>query len=210
MALRLLLKGKNVFRIATIAALAAVVAGCGSSRAGKGAGPTATAPAPTAATTPAPTSGVSPTAGAAATSVPRPHATATLVLGTVYASFLHAICHSLSRGDAAGVNAHLMHYQYNSGLRWGMFGDGEGTTSDPSAMYTWLSGSHVRCRAESPNTGGHATLLTSGWARPGPWSLLDLDLLNGQWVINDFTFGAARTLARAMHNVAQPVMRYRG
>jgi hypothetical protein len=199
-----------VFRFATIVALATIVVGCGNSTARRGTAPALTAPAATAATRTAPTPHVSPTASVSATSSSRPSPSATVVLAPAYASFLHAICHALSRGDAAGVNAHLMHYQYNSGLRWGMFGDGEGTTSDPSAMYTWLSGSHVVCRAESANAGGHASLLTSGWARPGPWSLLDLDLLNGQWVINDFTFGAARPLARAMHGVAQPVMRYRG
>jgi hypothetical protein len=52
--------------------------------------------------------------------------------------------------------------------------------------------------------------MTVGWAQPGPWSLLDLDLLNGQWVINDFTFGSPARLARAMHSVSKPVMKYRG
>jgi hypothetical protein len=125
-------------------------------------------------------------------------------------TFIRTLCKTLSSGDASGVDAHLMHYQYNSGLRWGMIGDGEGTTSDPSLMYTWLSGSQVRCRSFSPSNGGHGTLITVGWAQPGPWSLLDLDLLNGQWVINDFTFGSPARLARAMHSVSKPVMKYRG
>jgi hypothetical protein len=125
-------------------------------------------------------------------------------------SFLRTLCGAMGAGNAATLTAHLMHYQYNSGLRWGMLGDGEGQTSDPSTMSTWLSGSHVRCRAFSPNVAGHGTLLTSGWARPGPWGLLDLDLLNGQWVINDFTFSTGPALARAMHGVAKPVITYRG
>jgi hypothetical protein len=114
----------------------------------------------------------------------------------------------MSTGDAATVTAHLMHYQYNSGLRWGMLGDGEGTTSDPSVMSTWLSASHPRCQSYSPNIAGHGTLLTSGWSSPGPWSLLDLDLLNGQWTINDFTFGPRDRVARAMHQVNRPVLAY--
>jgi hypothetical protein len=184
-----------VYRLATIFALAVVVAGCGSPSASKNATVTPTVPGITSTATPAPTPVVEPT--------PK------VVLAPAYLSFLHTVCHSLSAGDAAVVTAHLMHYQYNSGLRWGMFGDGEGTTSDPSEISTWFSGSHVVCQAVSSNIGGHGTLLTSGWARPAPWSLLDLDLLNGQWVINDFTFGSAARLARAMHQVAQPVVRYR-
>jgi hypothetical protein len=125
-------------------------------------------------------------------------------------TFVRTLCHALGSGNVGAVTASLMHYEYNSGLRWGMYGDGEGMTADPGLMSTWLSGSHVTCQSFSPNIAGHGSLLSSGWARPAPASLLDLDLLNGRWVINDFTFGRQHVLAQAMQGVTQPVLRYRG
>lgn len=167
------------------------------------------------------TSAASPTAVVTSTAVPSnqqttttktppPRATATVALSPAYMSFVRTLCRGMSAGNASVVTGRLMHYQYNSGLRWGMLGDGEGQTADPSTMTTWLSGSHVQCRSFSPNVAGHGTLLTSGWAQPAAWSLLDLDLLNGQWVINDFTFSTGPALARAMHGVNHPILTYRG
>lgn len=166
-----------------------------------GCGTTSALPTSTAATNPS----------TVAHSSPLPRRTApTVTVSPAFMGFIHSLCHSMSRGDAGSLAGHLMHYQYNSGLRWGMYGDGEGTTSDPGTLSTWLSGSHVHCLSFSPNVAGHGTLLTAGWARPGASALLDLDLLNGQWVINDFTFSSGPVLARAMHAVAHPVLTYRG
>lgn len=181
-------------RILLLAALLVILAGCG-----------------TQAATPTPAVTSTPKAAAGSTATPKPaRATATVVVSPAYMSFLRTLCQAMSSGNATAVTTHLMHYQYNSGLRWGMLGDGEGQTADPSTMSTWLSGSHVQCRSYSPNIAGHGTLLTSGWARPGAWSLLDLDLLNGQWVINDFTFSTGPALAQAMHGVSHPIITYRG
>ncbi len=177
-----------------LAVLLVVLTGCGTS---------AASPTAVVTSTPAPANQPTPKTGPA-----RP--TATVVVSPAYTSFLRTLCGAMTAGNAGALTGHLMHYQYNSGLRWGMLGDGEGQTADPGIMSTWLSGSHVRCRSYSPNSAGHGTLLTSGWARPGPWSLLDLDLLNGQWVINDFTFSTGPALARAMHGVTKPIIPYRG
>jgi hypothetical protein len=179
-----------VSRVALLAGVAVLMAGCGS----PSATPTAVPPTPVRSVSPIPS-----------TPAPSP----TVAVSPAYLSFVRSICAAMRSGNAGGVTSHLMHYQYNSGLRWGTLGDGEGTTSDPSTLATWLSGSHVSCKSFSPNIGGHGTLLTSGWARPAPAALLDLDLLNGQWVINDFTFGSPNVMAQTMHSVTRPTITYR-
>ena len=102
-----------------------------------------------------------------------------------------------------------MYYQYNSGLRWGMLGDGEGHTDDPGLLNTWLSSSSVQCRSFTPGVAGHGTLMTSGWSQPGPWGLIEMDVSNGRWKINDFTFGGRGPLAQAMQ-VGHPILPYQG
>jgi hypothetical protein len=49
--------------------------------------------------------------------------------------------------------------------------------------------------------------LTSGWRGPARWALIELDIFNGHWKINDFTFGSRQSLFQAMH-VNWPIMRY--
>ena len=49
---------------------------------------------------------------------------------------------ALARKDSSTVTKALPYYQYNSGLRYGMLGDGEGQTGDPGSMATWLA--HLR------------------------------------------------------------------
>ena len=102
-----------------------------------------------------------------------------------------------------------MYYQYNSGLRWGMLGDGEGHTDDPSLLNTWLASARPRCLSYSAGTAGHGAVLTSGWSQPGPWSIVEMDIINGHWKINDFTFGTQQELERAMQ-VVKPTLPYRG
>jgi hypothetical protein len=100
-----------------------------------------------------------------------------------------------------------MYYQYNSGLRWGMLGDGEGHTSDPSLMSTWLASTRPRCVSFSSGAGGHGNVLTSGWVQPAAWGIVELDNVNGHWKINDFTFGSQGALAHAMQ-VSRPIIQY--
>jgi hypothetical protein len=100
----------------------------------------------------------------------------------------------------------LPYYQYNSGLRYGNYGDGAGQTGDPSLIKDWLGASTVRCSAYSPGLDGHGVLLTSGW-KHGTWCLVELDLFNNKWKINDFTFGDRRTLVSAMQT-DKPVLSY--
>jgi hypothetical protein len=126
-----------------------------------------------------------------------------------YASFVRGLCSALSSRNGSTVGSDLMDYQYNSGLRWGMLGDGEGHTSDPSLLNTWLAQAGPKCTAYSAGTAGHGVVMAVGWSQPGPASLIELDTISGTWKINDFTFGSRATLAQRMQ-IARPVLRYRG
>ncbi|MGI8827024.1 MAG: hypothetical protein ACR2JC_15550 [Chloroflexota bacterium] len=130
-------------------------------------------------------------------------------VGGSYGSLLSDLCAAFRAKNAGAVTSQLPYYQYNSGLRYGNFGDGEGQTGDPSMMGTWLAQSTVRCVMFTAAAAAHGTLLTRGWAQPGRWGLVELDTFNGHWKINDFTFGKQRDLFSAMH-VAGPIYRYRG
>lgn len=153
---------------------------------------------PTATPTSAPTT--------VSTCAPRATPTVTTVNAT-YLAFVRTICGSLQHGDSKAIQNSLMYYQYNSGLRWGMMGDGEGNTSDPGLVGSWLARARPHCVSYSPGTGGHGVLLTVGWGQPGPASLIEADLLNGHWKINDFTFGRENVLAQAMQ-VGDPILQY--
>jgi hypothetical protein len=127
-------------------------------------------------------------------------------VGKPYAAFLADICSAFRRQDAGTIINLLPYYEYNSGLRYGNFGDGAGQTGDPSLMRDWLQGSHVRCSRYSPGLFGHGVVLTSGW-KQGNWSLVEADIFNGKWKINDFTFGDQRTLYQAMQ-ADRPILTY--
>lgn len=137
---------------------------------------------------------------------PKPAATAVRV-DPGYAAFLHTICRAFTTGDAATVINSLPYYQYNSGLRYGMLGDGEGQTGDPGLLHAWMAGGGVRCRYFTPSDGAHGTVLTSGWKAPAAWSLLEIDSFSGKWKINDFTFGDRNSLYGVMHT-AVPILPY--
>lgn len=102
----------------------------------------------------------------------------------------------------------LPYYQYNSGLRWGMLGDGEGQTADPSLVNNWLQGSKTRCTGYSGDNAGHGTVMVAGWVQNGGWSLLDVDTFNGVWKINDFTFGSRPAIHNAVR-AAGAILPYR-
>jgi len=124
-----------------------------------------------------------------------------------YLAFLSATCRAFASGDAATISNELPYYQYNSGVRYGSLGDGEGQTGDPSLLGTWLQGGTVRCEYYTPDIAGHGTFLASGWNQPGGWSLIELDIFNGAWKINDFTFGSRGALYQAMQT-SQPILAY--
>lgn len=132
-----------------------------------------------------------------------------VTVGKPFARFLATICHALSAGNARTIIGSLPYFQYNSGLYFGTLGSGEGQTANPNLMRTWLSGSQVRCRYFSPGIEGHGSVLTSGWKQPAPWSLIEMDLFNGHWKLNDFTFGGRRGLWAAMQ-ADRPVLAYHG
>jgi hypothetical protein len=182
------------------ALLVVAIAGCGSGAA------TPSSPA-TLQTAPAGTPGL-PSAGVTnVASTPTPGPTATVIIGKPYASFVASLCTAFRRPDVNTLISSLAYYQYNSGLRYGNFGDGAGQTGDPSLLRNWMQGSHVRCTQISPGQDGHGTLLTRGWKK-GAWSLIELDIFDGKWKINDFTFGDRRTLIHAMQ-VDRPIIAYR-
>jgi hypothetical protein len=195
------LKGDGLRAAAPALALSLALAGCESI--GGAAHPEHTRPVPTAteravATHPA-------------TSHARPTAVRSVEMSAAYRRFFVTMCGALSRHDASTIQGELPYYQYNSGLRYGTLGDGEGTTGDPVLLSTWLARGRVRCAFVTPDQDGHGTILTAGWAgAPGPWSLLEMDTFNGSWKINDFTFGTLNALYSAMQNSAQPVVVYRG
>jgi hypothetical protein len=72
-----------------------------------------------------------------------------------------SLCQAFQKKDSNTVIADLPYFQYNSGLRWGMMGDGEGNTSDPSTVRSWLAASNVHCDYYTPGENGHGTLLAS-------------------------------------------------
>lgn len=177
--------------------LVLALAGCGSSAA-------PAAPTPTAVAT---ATGVPATVpGARSNATPRPAAVA---VDGGFASIVRVICGALARRDAGTVTAALPYYQYNSGLRYGMLGDGEGQTGDPSLMTTWLAHSHVQCKLQSSGSHEHGTVLATGWPQPGGTALIEFDTYSGRWKINDFTFGVYGPLARAIQT-AGPIVPYTG
>lgn len=130
-----------------------------------------------------------------------------MTFGQAYLSFTRSLCSSLSTSNVSAVQKDLPYYQYNSGVRYGQLGDGEGQTGDPSILSSWLNGHTIRCRYITPDNAGHGAILTSGWPQPGGWSIIELDVFNSQWKINDFTFGGRHPLYHAIH-VAGPVEPY--
>jgi hypothetical protein len=182
--------------IISVALLGLALSGCSSSASPSH--PTPTTTSPTAAT-----QTVSPTQTAPG---PRP----TLVtVDPTFAQAVRTICAAFAHRDASVVTGALPYYQYNSGLRYGMLGDGEGQTGDPSLMASWLAHSRIRCTLESSGSHGHGTVLATGWPQRGGAALVELDTYAGHWKINDFTFGPYGALYRAMQT-ARPLLRYTG
>jgi hypothetical protein len=180
-------------------ALGLLLAGCGSS---------STAPPPTA--TPQPASATPAPRGTPSGTVPTGAPTATVTVSRTYAAFVTSLCQDFATKNADGVIKALPYYQYNSGLRWGMMGDGEGSTSDPSLMRTWLASAHVHCTFFTPDKAGHGTVLATGWTQPAPSALAEVDIYpDGHWKINDFTFGKKAVLYTAMQTAGTP-LRFRG
>lgn len=196
--LRLLMKGWSVRAYVMAPGLLVGLAGCGTS------GST-----PSSSRTPVHTIAVRATAASTRhmsvpTATPQPRRAT-----NQYVEFVHALCHSLVNRDAGAVTNDLPYYQYNTGLRYGMLGDGEGQTADPSVLASWLGTSKVQCKSYSTDIAGHGTILTVGWTNPGPSGLIETDLFNGAWKINDFTFGPSGQLYRAMQT-SGPILAYRG
>lgn len=209
-------------RSATLMLLALVITGCGTSAASS---PTST-PAALATATARPQqlpSDTGPVPKSSATAGPAGKATAvvrqptavppkpvpTVAVSRDYASFTATICHSFGTHDASTIINALPYFQYNSGLRYGTMGDGEGQTADPTLLRTWLASAKVSCNYITRDVAGHGTLLASGWTQPGGWSLIELDTYGGHWKINDFTFGDRATLYNAMQT-GGPIVPFRG
>lgn len=214
--------GGTVRRSATLMLLALVITGCGTSAASS---PTST-PAALATATARPQqlpSDTGPVPKSSATAGPTGKATAvvrqptavppkpvpTVAVSRDYASFTATICHSFGTRDANTIINALPYFQYNSGLRYGTMGDGEGQTADPTLLRTWLASAKVTCNFITRDVAGHGTLLASGWTQPGGWSLVELDTYGGHWKINDFTFGDRATLYNAMQT-GGPIVPFRG
>lgn len=142
---------------------------------------------------------------------PRPTVVQPLAMSVPYRQFVASLCASLRRRDSATVRNQLPYYQYNSGVRYGKIGDGEGQTGDSALVAAWLTGGQVRCRVVTRDVAGHGTVLASGWTgAPGPWSLIEMDTFNGAWKINDFTFGNQAQLYAALQSTSAPTEAYRG
>ncbi len=195
--LRFLLGGEFVRYLLTTALLALAIAGCS---------PSSSPPAPT------PTGS---TAGSGATGIPSPTRIVrtphpvSVAVDRGFAQVVRSLCAAFARKDPASVTRDLPYYQYNSGLRYGMLGDGEGQTGDPSLMATWLAHSSVRCALQSSGSHGHGTVLATGWPLRGGSALIEFDTYAGRWKINDFTFGPYGALYRALQT-ARPIVRYAG
>lgn len=183
------------FVAAAISVLA--IAGCGSSSA-------PTAPTPTGVAVGSAATGTA--SPVRATRTPRP---VSVAIDRGFARMVRSLCAAFARKDSAAVTRDLPYYQYNSGLRYGMLGDGEGQTGDPSLMTTWLAHSSVHCVLQSSGSHGHGTVLATGWPLKGGSALIELDTYSGQWKINDFTFGPYGALYRALQTV-RPILRYAG
>jgi hypothetical protein len=181
----------------TTTVLGLSVAGCGSTSA-------PTSPTSTSLTTRHGATGTTSSTQVART--PRPISVA---VDPGFAGAVRTLCAEFGRKDSSAVTRDLPYYQYNSGLRYGMLGDGEGQTGDPSLMATWLAKSSVRCVLQSSGSHGHGTVLATGWPLRGGSALIELDTYSGQWKINDFTFGPYGALYRALQTV-RPVVRYAG
>jgi hypothetical protein len=158
-------------------------------------------------TTTAPTTATSPTVSSAPSSPP-PRPT-NVPVDRGFAQTVRTLCAAFAHRDASVVTGALPYYQYNSGLRYGMLGDGEGETGDPSLMAGWLAHSRIRCTLQSSGSHGHGTVLATGWPQRGGAALVELDTYAGHWKINDFTFGPYGALYRAMQT-ARPLLRYTG
>jgi hypothetical protein len=141
----------------------------------------------------------------------RPHSPprrpATIALDRGFSRTVRTVCAALTRKDASTVTRDLPYYQYNSGLRYGTLGDGEGQNGDPRLMASWLAHAHVRCTFQSSGSHGHGVVLATGWPQHGGTALIELDVYAGRWKINDLTFGRYGALYRAMRT-AGPVVRY--
>ena len=133
----------------------------------------------------------------------------TVAVDQGFAQTVRSVCAAFARKDASTITRNLPYYQYNSGLRYGMLGDGEGQTGDPSLITTWLAHAHVQCKFQSSGGHGHGTVLATGWPQQGGAALVELDTYSGRWKINDFTFGPYGALYRAMQT-ARPILRYAG
>lgn len=129
------------------------------------------------------------------------------IVGKPYAFFLGRVCHALATGNADTIISLLPYYQYNNGLRYGIPGSGEGQTADPTIMRTWLASARPHCVSYTPGILGHGAVLTAGWKKPASSSLIELDMFNQIWKINDFTFGNRAYLEQAIHS-SGPVVRY--
>jgi hypothetical protein len=195
--LRFFVAGDFVRFICCITMMAAALVGCSSSAA-------PTSPTPTNSSIHGGTTGI----------LPIPHITRTVrpvsvVVNSGFATAVRSLCDAFARKDSSAVTRALPYYQYNSGLRYGVLGDGEGQTGDPGLMTSWLAHSSVHCVLQSSGTHGHGTVLATGWHEPGGSALIELDTYSGRWKINDFTFGPYRALYRALQTV-RPVIRYAG
>ena len=137
MCLRFFVAGEFVRFIISMAIFAVALVGCSSSA--SPASPTATA---TSVRTGA--SGTPP--APRLTPTPRP---VSVVVDGGFATAVRSLCAALARKDSSTVTRALPYYQYNSGLRYGMLGDGEGQTGDPGLMATWLAHSSVHCVLQS-------------------------------------------------------------
>jgi hypothetical protein len=142
------------------------------------------------------------------TPIPSTPTAAHVPLTLEFRAFLHRICSALAARDANTLIAALPHYQYNSGLYYGTFNGGEGQTGDPSLLQRWLSAAHVRCVEFAPAVAGHAVVITRGWPLDGGWGLIEFDKYNGQWKINDFTFGDRGQVRYALHSTSQEIVPY--
>lgn len=184
-------------RMFAVALLGVALAGCSSSAA-------PAAPTPTGAPVKTGTPAAIPSSPATAAAHPTP-----VHINAGFASTIGTLCTAFARRDSATVTSALPYFQYNSGLRYGSLGDGEGQNGDPSLMATWLANSHVQCKLQSSGAYGHGTVLATGWSLPGGTALVELDTYSGRWKINDFTFGPYGALVRALHT-AGPIARFKG